>query len=230
MRLVVGAAPHLRHEDGIRVSMGDLIITMIPILLMAFYYYGLRVVVLTAVSVACCVIFEYICRKVMHKPRSIGDLSAVVTGVILAFNMPATAPWWFPVAGSFFAIVIVKQLFGGIGRNVFNPALSAVVFLSVSWPGIMSTFPLPFNTLPVWNTPAGFETGRTVLSSLKAGIVPDNTLLEMFLGSRPGYLGTCAVIVMLAGGLYLLYRRIISWTIPVSFLGTVALAAFIFPG
>lgn len=209
--------------------MGDLLITMVPILLLSCYYYGARAFVLTAVSVVSCVGFEALYRKMLRLPRSVGDLSAMATGVILAFNLPATAPVWFPVVGAFFAVVIVKQLFGGLGRNIFNPALAAVVFLTVSWPGVMSSFPLPFNPLPAFATPVHFETGRTALSALRAGSMPDNTLLEMFLGSRPGYLGACAVIVMLAAALYLLYRRIISWAIPAAFVGTVAAAAAIFP-
>lgn len=229
MRLVVGAAPHLRHNDDIRITMGDMIVPMVPIALMAFYFYGTRVLVLTLISIVSCVVLEYLYRRILGKPRSIGDLSAVITGFILAYNMPASAPLWFPVAGAFFAVIIVKQLFGGIGKNVFNPALGGILFLTVTWPGIMSSLPLPFNQLSVWGNVGKFETGRSALSALKAGQLPDNKLFEMLLGNQPGYFGACAVLVLLAGGLYLLYRRIISWTIPVSFVGTVALISFIFP-
>lgn len=229
MRLAVASSPHIKHEDDVKITMGDTLVALLPLLVMAFYYYGLRAVILTAVSVFSCVVFEFAYRKIQRKKNSLGDLSAIVTGVIIAYNIPATAPLWVPIAGAFFAVIIIKQLFGGLGKNIFNPALAAIAFLTVTWPGIMSTFPLPFTRLAKLRTPVNFETGRTALASLKSGLIPDNKLSEMLLGNRPGNLGTCAVIVIAAAALYLLYRRIISWHTPVAFIGTVALFAFLFP-
>ena len=136
---------------------------------------------------------------------------------------------WMPVLGLFFGIVVVKQLYGGIGKNVFNPAVAGIAFLTISFPGLMSTFPNAFNALPLFSTPKSFETGKTVLAALKAGILPDNQKYEVMFGYTPGNLGTACIVVILIAGLYLLYRRIISWHIPVAFLGVVAIAAAIFP-
>lgn len=212
--------------------MGDTLLPFIFILAVGFYYYGPRTLVLTAVSIASCVVFEYLYRRIMSKSNSIGDLTAIVTGCIIAFNLPATAPVWFPVVGAFFAVVIVKQLFGGIGYNIFNPAAAALCFLTVGWPGIMSKIPLPFQSLSMFATPHNFETSRlTPVSELvhHAMFAPGNSPWEMFFGYRPGYLGTISILVIVIGFAVLLYRRIVSFRVPLSFLATVALVAFLFP-
>lgn len=209
--------------------MGDTILPLIFLLAVSFYYYGLRPIVITAVSVSSCVVFEYLYRRILGKSRSIGDLSAIVTGLILAFCMPVTVPLWFPIVGGFFAIVVVKQLYGGLGKNIFNPAAAAVCFLTVTWPGVMSVFPLPTKHFAALATPHNFETGRTVLSALKDGQLPDNNFFEMLIGYTPGNFGTVAALMVLIAAFVLLYRRIISWRIPVGFLGAVAVAALIFP-
>lgn len=229
MRLAAASSPHVRSGDNVKITMGDVIILLIPIAIIAVFYYGFRALVLTLISVLSCIVFEYLYRRIMGKYRSIGDFSAIVTGFLIAYSMPVTAPLWMPVAGAFFAIIIVKQLYGGIGKNVFNPAAAAVVFLTVAWPGIMSAFPMPFNKVPLFATPSHFETGRTALAALRAGNLPDNLKYEMMIGYTPGTLGTACIIVILIAAVYLLYRRIISWQIPVAFLGTVALAALLFP-
>ena len=229
MRLVSASSPQIRSGDNVKVTMGDVIIVLIPLIFVAFFYYGARSLILILTSVLSSVIFEYLYRKLFGRSRSIGDFSAIITGLLIAFNLPATAPVWLPVVGSFFAIVIVKQLYGGIGKNIFNPAVAGIAFMTVTWQGVMSSFPLPFNSLPLFATPKNFETGRTALTALKAGIQPDSLKYEMMLGSTPGYLGTACIVVVIIGGLYLLYRRIINWQIPLAFLGTVAVAAALFP-
>lgn len=229
MRLFAASSPHVRQGDDIRVTMGDTVLPLAFLLAVAVYYTGVRALSLTAVSVLSCVVFEYLYRRILGKVRSVGDLSAVVTGMIIAFCMPVTAPLWFPAVGGFFAIVIVKQLFGGIGRNIFNPAAAAVCLLTVAWPGTMAAFPQPTAKFSAFMTPRGFETGATVLSSLKNGVLPFNTPFELLIGYTPGNLGTMSVLVIAVAALVLLYRRIISWQVPAALLGTVAVLAFIFP-
>lgn len=209
--------------------MGDTLVPMLFVLAAAFYYYGPRALTLTLVSVISCIIFEYLTCKFMKSKSNVGDLSAVVTGMILALNLPVTAPLWMPAVGALFAMIIVKQFFGGIGRNIFNPAAAAVAFLMVSWPGIMSAAPLPFGHYRPFATPAGVQMGRAALDALKTGIRPDNTLTEMFLGYTPGYLGVAPVFILLVGFLVLLYRRIANWQVPLGFLGSMALIALMFP-
>ena len=229
MRLTAASSPQIRSGDNVKVTMGDVILALAPLAVIAVFYYGYRALMLILISAVSSVVFEYLYRRFFRRSRSIGDFSAMITGVILAFNMPVTVPLWLPVVGSFFAIVVVKQLFGGIGKNIFNPAVAGIAFLTVSWQSFMSTFPLPNNPEPIFATPVTFEAGRTALAALKAGILPDSYKNEMMLGYTPGNLGTACIVVIIAAGLYLLYRRIISWQIPVSFLGAVALFAFVFP-
>ena len=229
MRLTATSSPHIHGNDSVRITMGDVLILLVPVTVIAVYYYGMRALTMTLISCVSSVALEYLYRRLLGHSKSIGDLSAVITGAYIAFNMPVTAPLWYPVIGSFFAVVVVKQLFGGIGRNIFNPAAAGIAFLTVAWPGIMTAFPLPFGHLPLFATPHGFQTGRTALAALKSGILPDNYLYEMMIGYTPGNLGTACILIILIGGLYLLYRRIINWQIPVSFLGAVALVALIFP-
>lgn len=229
MRLFAASSPHIRHGDDVKITMGDTILPLIFLLAISFYYYGIRTLTITAVSVLSCVAFEYLYRRIIGKSRSIGDLSAVVTGMIMGLCMPVTVPVWFPIVGGFFAMVIVKQLYGGLGRNIFNPAAAAICMLTVTWPGVMSVFPLPAKHFAAFATPQNFETGRTVLSALKDGQLPDNNFFELLIGYAPGNFGTAAILIVVIAALVLLYRRIISWHIPVGFLGTVALAALIFP-
>ena len=212
-----------------RVTMGDVVILLIPLVAMAVFFYGWRALMLVLVSCLSSVLAEVICRRLMRRTGGATDFSAVITGAFVALSMPVTAPLWFPVVGSCFAIVVAKQLFGGIGKNIFNPAAAGTAFLMVSWPGVMSMFPQTFNHTALFATPHGFETGRTVQVALRSGILPDNHLYEMMIGDTPGNLGTGCIIILLIGGAYLLYRRIISWQIPAAFLGTVALFAAIFP-
>lgn len=229
MRLFAASSPHIRHGDDIRVTMGDTILPLLFLLVVAVYYNGIRALTLTVVSVLSCIIFEYIYRRIAGKRRSIDDLSAVITGIIIAFCMPVSAPIWFPIVGGFFAIVIVKQLFGGLGYNIFNPAAAAVCFLTVTWPGIISVYPQATAKFAAFNTPVNFETGVTVLSSLKNGTLPNNNFFEMLIGYTPGNMGTMPILVIIIAAFVLLYRRIINWRIPLAFLGTVALIALIFP-
>lgn len=209
--------------------MGDTIVPLIFLLVAAVYYSGLRALTLTFISVLSCVVFEYLYRRIFGKSRSIGDLSAAVTGLITAFCIPVSAPLWFPVVGALFSIIVVKELFGGLGRNIFNPAAAAICMLSVTWPGIMETFPQATAKFSPFFTPNSFETGISALISLKNGALPGNTPLEMLIGYTPGNLGTSEILIIAIAAAVLLYRRIINWRIPFAFLGTIAVAALLFP-
>lgn len=229
MRLFAASSPHIKSSDDIRTMMGDTIIPFLFLLVAAIFYCGVRALTITAVSVLSCIVFEYLYRRFVGKNRTIGDLSAVVTGFLIAFCMPVTVPLWFPIVGAFFAIVVVKQLFGGLGRNIFNPAAAAVCLLTVTWPGVMSQFPMPTDKFAAFATPKDFHQGITVLTSLKNGTLPSNKIPELLIGYVPGNLGTSCILVIIVAALILLFRRIINWRIPLSFLATIAILAFIFP-
>lgn len=240
-KLLVTSSPHYRSERTTGKVMLDVIIAMFPISAMSVVYFGWRALALTAISVAACIAFESIFNLIAKKNNTVSDLSAVVTGMLLSFNLPVTAPYWIAVVGSFFAIVVVKMLFGGLGKNFANPALAARAFL-FSWPMLMTTFVKPLTrTLPVFYDPIftnGAElpdyidsvTTATPLASLKTGALPDGTsIVDMFLGNIGGCMGEVCTAAILLGGIYLLLRRVITWHIPVAYLGTVALITFVFP-
>lgn len=227
---VVTSSPHVRSEDSIRSIMLDVLIALIPALLVGIFTFGPRALVLTVISVGSCLLFEYAYCRLLKKNNCIGDLSAAVTGVLIAFNLPVSVPVWMPVAGALFAIVIVKQLYGGLGKNVFNPALAARVFLFLSWSSFMTTWTEPQAALSWFGSTADAVTSATPLAILKEGTAVANlNLFAMLTGQTGGCLGETSALAILAGGLYLIIRRVITPRIPVAFLGTVALLTFIFP-
>lgn len=214
-KLTVSASPHFRSRQTTSGIMLDVIIALVPSLVAAYIIFGVRTLILSAVSVIACVAFEYLSRRVMKRHNTISDLSAVVTGLLLAFNVPATMPVWMVIIGDFFAIVIAKQFFGGIGQNFVNPALIGRIVLMSSFPSKMGSFPEPLvSTIPL--------TSATPLASLKSGVSPEQSLLGMFLGLRGGCLGEVCIAALLIGFVYLLVRKVISWHIPVAYIGTVA--------
>lgn len=225
-KYIVSSSPHIRQEENVQSIMRDVIIALSPALVMAVFLFGYRALIVTAVSVATCVLAEYVFCKLMKRPNPIGDLSAVVTGILLAYNLPPTVPIWMVVIGACFAIVLVKQLFGGIGQNFANPALAARVFL-FSWPALMTAWTEPVLS-PLKNISVDAVSAATPLSFLKAGTIPDKSLFELLLGYRAGCIGETSAILLIVGCLYLLYRKVITWHIPVSFLGTVAVLTFFF--
>lgn len=214
-KLTVSASPHFRSRQTTSGIMLDVIIALVPSLVAAYIIFGVRTLILSAVSVIACVAFEYLSRRIMKRHNTISDLSAVVTGLLLAFNVPATMPVWMVIVGDFFAIVIAKQFFGGIGQNFVNPALIGRIVLMSSFPSKMGSFPEPLvSTIPL--------TSATPLASLKSGASPEQSLLGMFLGLRGGCLGEVCIAALLIGFVYLLVRKVISWHIPVAYIGTVA--------
>lgn len=213
--------PQVRAKRGTREIMLDVIIALLPALCVGVWQFGAQALIPLAVSIVSCVFFEWAYRKLMKKPDSIGDLSAVVTGILLAYTLPANCKWWLPIIGAFFAIVVVKQLYGGIGKNFLNPALAGRAFLLASYALFMTTWVVPSSLTSVIGADA--TTMATPLSYMKAGeALPQYfTYKSMFLGTMPGCLGEVSALALLIGGVYLLCRKVITWHIPVAFIGTV---------
>ncbi len=228
IKLTLSCSPHVHSPDNTRSIMLDVVIALIPAMIGAVYFFGLRALMVMAVSVAACVIFEWLYRLLLKKDRTIGDCSAVVTGILLALVCPATIPYWTIIIGDFFAIVVVKQLFGGIGCNFLNPALAGRAFL-FSNPVIMSTWTKVGTSLSVFGSNADAVTAATPMSYLHQGMLPKDSLLDCFIGSIGGSMGETSAILLLVGLIYLLVRKIISIRIPLAFVATVAVIAFLFP-
>ena len=226
-KLTVSLSPHVHGGDSVKKNMYGVCIALIPALLCSFYFFGLGAIAVTAVSVASCVFFEWAINKYMLKnPRpTVTDGSAILTGILLAFNLPSNIPLWIVVIGALFAIGVVKMTFGGLGCNLFNPALAGRAFLLISFPVQMTTWPVPgqgFLTLDA-------TTGATPLATMKMiakgeASMSDlgNSLSDMLLGNTGGCLGEVCAIAILIGLVYLLVKKIITWHIPVSILVTVA--------
>ena len=213
----VTSSPHLRDKATSQRIMQEVCLALAPAGIAGIILYGFNAALLIAICVATCVLSEFVWQKATKQAVTISDWSAVVTGLLLAYNLPATAPWWIAVIGSVIAIILVKQMFGGIGSNFMNPALTARAILFISWSGIMGAYPKanPFQFT------ADAVTGATPLATLNGGSTEGLSLLDMFLGNQGGVLGeTCALAIIL-GGVYLLIRGIADWRIPVSFIGTV---------
>ena len=217
-KLIVSPSPHNENYLKTNIIMLNVIIALLPALAVGCYVFGLRALLLTAVCVASCVVFEFCIRKLMKRDNTVGDLSAVVTGVILAMNLPVTLPIWMAVIGSFVAIVIVKQLFGGIGQNFANPAITARIVLMLSFPTAMTNWAVPF----FYKGGVDAVTGPTPLVS------GDASYMDLFLGKVGGCLGETCALALLIGGLYLAVRRIISLAAPAGFIGALALLSLIF--
>ena len=226
-KLTVSSSPHIRHEDNTRQIMVDVIIALMPALAIAIYVFGPRALTLTAVSAAGCLFFEWLYQRLMKKPVTVGDCSALVTGILLAYCLPVSSPMWMVLIGDAFAIIVVKQLYGGIGKNFMNPALSARAFL-MSFPVIMTTWPAIRTKLPLFATP-DVVSSATPLASLKEGLMPNASLTDLALGMVGGSMGEISALALLAGGLYLISRKVIPFHTPVAYLGTVALLCFLFP-
>ena len=228
--LTVSASPHKRTTDTTRGIMLDVIIAMVPALIVSVILFGPRTLLVTFISVIFCVLFEYLSRKAMKRNNTIGDLSAVVTGMLLAFNLPSTMPLWMVIIGDAVAIIVVKQFFGGIGQNFVNPALVGRIVLMASFPVAISDFQAPF----AWKlgtvdavtsaTPLAQFTSIYGAENIKTAINASDlpTLYNMFLGVRGGCLGETCAAALLLGFLYLLVRRVISPVIPLTYIGTVA--------
>ena len=222
-KLIVAPAPHVQTSQSTARIMRDVVIALMPALVVSTVVFGADVLRVTALSVAACVAFEYLIQKFLVRGAvTVTNWSAAVTGVLLAFNLPASIPWWIVVIGAFVAIAIAKMTFGGLGKNPFNPALVGRVFLLIAYPVQMTTFPMPVN--------GAFDalSGATPLAAVKHGAAADVLgVQELLLGNMPGSMGEVAALALLCGFVYLLWRRVISWQIPVTVLATMALFAFV---
>lgn len=211
---VVSGTPHVRSKESIRSIMRDVIIALVPATAAGIYYFGLRALILIVAAIISAVFFEWLYEKITKKPVTINDLSAVVTGLLLAMNLPASAPVWVAIVGSAFAIIFAKQLFGGLGQNFINPALAGRAFLLASYPTEMTTWVVP-NGLA-----ADAATYATPLAQLKNGAL-DASLKQLVIGQVGGTIGETCAIALIIGGIYLLYKHVISWKIPVIYIATV---------
>lgn len=228
------SSPHLRDDVSTATLMRDVCIALAPAGLCGIWFFGLRAAMIIVLSVFSAVASEYLYQVHTKQTRRTGDWSAVVTGLLLAYNLPATAPWWLPVIGSAIAIVLIKEIFGGIGQNFMNPALGARTILMISWATLMTTTVAPQagNLLNVdmvsVATPLAVVDATSAATAQSA--MPSYTLLSLFLGNVPGMLGETSKLALLLGGIYLLWRRVITWHIPVSFIATALILFWIQTG
>ena len=225
--LHISGSPHVHSDESVKKIMWSVVLSLVPAFLVSVYYFGLPVIILTAVSIGCCVLFEYLIQRFMlHQKPSVDDGSAVVTGLLLAFNVPSNLPIWIMVIGALVAIGIAKMPFGGLGHNPFNPALVARVTLLIAFPVQMTSWPVP---TPIWGF-ADAVTGPTTLGLIKEGgdLTQIPTYANMLLGQMGGSFGEVSAIALLIGAGFLLWKRIITWHIPVSFIATVFVIAGIF--
>ncbi|WP_409967331.1 RnfABCDGE type electron transport complex subunit D [Bengtsoniella intestinalis] len=242
LKLIVTSSPHIRSSENTRSIMLDVIIALLPASGFAIWLFGLQALVVMAVSVIGCVAFEWLYRHFMKQPQMVGDLSAVVTGLLLALVCPVSIPLWTLLIGDFFAIVVVKQLFGGIGKNFVNPALAGRAFLVGSYAGSMTTWIYPNGgKFPLFGTAADIVTGAsyngvdvmtgsTPMAYLAANDVASMhySVADLFIGTIGGSMGEVSALMLLIGGAYLLWRKVITWHIPVAYLGSVAVLALVF--
>ena len=219
--MTVSVSPHIKDKASTTTIMRDVLIALVPALIASVLIFGLRALVVTAVCVAFAVGGEWAFEKIVKKPNTIGDLSAVVTGVLLAYNLPVGIPLWQAAFGSLVAIVVVKQLFGGIGQNFANPAITARIIMLIAFSQTMTTWAIP-NAISSATDVVSSATPLVLLKGTEgSGALPSIT--NMILGVRGGCLGETSAIALVIGGIYLLVRRVISWHTPVAFIGTVLL-------
>ncbi len=223
-KLLVAPAPHVQSSQSTPQIMRDVVIALLPALVLSTVVFGWHVIAVVAISVASCLLFEYLIQRfIVRGELTLNNWSAVVTGVLLGFNLPASIPWWIVVIGAFVAIAIAKMTYGGLGKNPFNPALVGRVFLLIAYPVQMTSFPA------VENEALDALSGATPLAAVKFGASPAVVgVQDLLLGNMPGSLGEVAALALLCGFVYLLWRRVITWHIPVTVLGTMALFALVY--
>lgn len=224
MNLTVSSSPHIRGNDSTRRIMRDVNIALLPALLFGIYHFGVSAAIVTAVCIVCAVVTELAANRFLIRDHRELDGSAVVTGMLLALTLPATTPWWVAAIGSVFAILVVKAMCGGLGQNAFNPALAARALLMLVFPTYLVRYFEPQGLLGT----ADAVTAATPLHHMVMPALPEQSLLDMFLGNIPGCIGEVSTLALLIGGAYLVYRRVISLRIPLAYLGTVAVLTLVF--
>lgn len=220
--LKMGPSPHIRTKETVDDVMYDVIIALLPALLAACYFFGIRAIVVTAVSILSCMVTEFVCQKLMKQDVQIFDGSAIITGILYAFVIPPYMSLIYVVVGAVVSIALGKMVFGGLGHNIFNPALVGRAFVQASWPVAITTF--------MYDDVGG----ATLLDAMKRGLATDSALIEggnlylnTFIGRMGGCLGETSVLAILLGGLYLIYKKQIDWKVPTIMIGTVFIASLI---
>ena len=229
--LTISSSPHVHSPVTTQTIMRDVLIALTPALVGSVYFFGFRALLVTLISAAACVFFEWLYCRLMKLDCKVYDLSAVVTGVLLSFVCPPTIPYWMIIVGDAFAIILVKMLFGGIGKNIVNPALAGRAFM-FSWPVAMSTWvKVGFRNAPGILSTADAVTAATPLAAMHQGYIDPaaGSVLDMFLGNVGGCIGETSALLLLVGFVYLLARKVITARIPLAYMGTVAVLAFLFP-
>ncbi len=233
LKLIASSNPHIRNNEDTRSIMLDVIIALCPALAWSIYRFGFRALLAAAVSVGSAMCWEWLYRKALKKPQTLGDLSAAVTGLLLSMVCPVTLPYWMLVLGNFFAIVVVKQLYGGLGKNFMNPALAGRAALVACYASQMTSWIDPnAGWAPLNLHGADVVTAATPMAMIGedfAGLTATYSVSDMFIGFVGGSAGEISSMMLLIGGLYLIFRKVISWHIPVAYIGSVALLALIFP-
>lgn len=233
--LIVSVSPHIKSEESVEKIMWTVSLTLMPAFIAGIYFFGPRALITTIVCIVTALFSEWLVEKMTSRPVTLGDGSAVLTGLLLGMNMPPTSPIYIPIIGSFVAVAITKQLFGGLGFNIFNPALVGRAFVLITWPKAMTTWVEPtaaFTRLDATTTatPLGILKEEGLQQLLEVFGDKANLYWELFVGRSAGSLGETSVLALLLGAAYLLYKRYITWHIPISYLATVAVVAWIFGG
>lgn len=229
MNLTVSASPHIRGKDTTARLMLDVVIALLPALAAGMLFQGPRAELVAAVCVLSALAGEWLLRLVLRRHNTLSDGSALVTGLLLALTLPASAPYYVAAAGGLFAVVVVKGLCGGLGQNTFNPALGARAFLMLLFPACLTRFPALGSALFLGElNPADVVTGATPLHHMQMPALPDVSLLDLFLGRAGGCIGEVSALALLLGGGWLVFRRVITLRIPAAYLGTVAVLTLVF--
>jgi len=228
MNLMTTSSPHIRSKDTTGRIMLDVLIALVPTLAAGTIIFGVRALLVALVSMASAIVAEAVFSLILGRGFTVKDGSAAVTGLLLALTLPASVPYWMAAAGSAFAIVVAKVLCGGIGQNIFNPALAGRAFLLILWPSWLVRYAAPGAVLPLTGSTVDMVTSSTPLHDMVMPSLPDASLMDMFLGNIGGTIGEVCALALLLGGAWLVYRKVISLRIPVAYLGTVAVLTLVF--
>lgn len=228
MKYEVTCSPHIRGKKDTQHIMLDVIFALVPALAVGVWRFGMRAFAVALVSILAAVASEWVCGLVLYHRNTIKDLSAVVTGLLLALTLPVTVPYWVAAAGSSFAVIVVKGLCGGLGKNIFNPALAGRAFLVLLWPVYLVRYAEAGVKLSVTDSVLDAVTAATPLHHMQMPALPEESLADMFLGNIGGSIGEVCTLALLAGGIYLIWRGVISYRIPAAYLGTVAVLSLVF--
>ena len=228
MKLAVTSSPHIRNKVNTGNIMRDVIIALLPAFIVGAAFNGPRAIMVVLVCMVTCVLAEFLWSKLVYKRNTVKDGSAAVTGLLLALTLPATVPYWVAAIGSVFAIIVIKGMCGGLGKNIFNPALAARAFLVLLWPVYLVRFAVPGTALSLFGSNVDAVSSSTPLHHMVMPALPEVSLMTMFLGNIGGTIGETCTLALLIGGAYLVYKKVISLRIPAAYLGTVAVLTLVF--